>query len=371
MKKIIGFFMALALLVTLSACGVKPTATVENPIIKRSSYSFDLKVEDKDIVTKGSVLVNFYKISKKEEELVSTKTLSTFSENVSVTGLVSDTDYRADVVCTYNKKEHIIYSWTFKTNVKGTEYDPIMLTSAQELVDNLTNDYSSDAFYCLANDIDFAEYKDDEGNAKVFAGLSSTSSSAFCGHLDGKGYSIKNVTVTTTQTYNGFFGYLKGYLDNITFENVNVNVTRDSSTTTYSGIVCGYAYQAKMNNVTLKDCKLTVDAKSQYNGSLAGYGFASNFNYSKVNNLEISSTSGTTVYTGGITGYLCQNSSSKYGKIYDCTVDGKITIANSTTLYYGGLVGLLKAGSEINRGIANIDADIHSTGASRIGGIIG
>ena len=42
---------------------------------------------------------------------------------------------------------------------------------AQELVDNLTNDYSSDAFYCLANDIDFAEYKDDEGNAKVFAGL--------------------------------------------------------------------------------------------------------------------------------------------------------------------------------------------------------
>ena len=87
MKKIFVFLMTLVLIFTLAACSKKPTATIENENIKRSSYSFDLKVDDKDIVTKGSVLVNFYKITKKEESLVSTKTLSTFDETVSVTGL--------------------------------------------------------------------------------------------------------------------------------------------------------------------------------------------------------------------------------------------------------------------------------------------
>lgn len=373
MKKIIVFFMTLALIFTLGACsGKKPTAQVENEIVKRSSYSFDLKVDDKDIVTKGSVLVNFYKITKKDDSLVSTKTLSTFSENVSVTGLDSNSDYRADVVCTYNKKSHIIYSWTFKTNEKGTEFDPIVITTFKELVDSIANDYSTDAYYELANDIDFNDYKDEEGKAIEFSGMSNTSSVSFQGHLDGKGYSIKNVTVTSSQTYNGIFGYLKGTIENLKIENANVNVTRDSSTTTYSGILCGYGYQAKLIDVDIIDSKLTVSAKTQYTGGIAGYGFATNFNYCDTKNVDITSTGATsTAYVGGIASYLCQNSSSKYGKIYSTTANGKVSVSGCQTLYYGGLVGLLKAGASIDRGLADINATINGYGATKAGGIIG
>ena len=372
MKKLTVFLMTLSFAFTLAACsGKKPTATIESENIKRSSYSFDLKVDDKDMVTKGSVLVNFYKITKKDESLVSTKTLSTFSETVSVTGLDSNTDYRADVLCTYNKKSHIIYSWTFKTNEKGTEFDPIVITTFKELVDNIANDYSSDAYYELANDLDFTDYKDEEGKAIDFSGMSTTSSTSFQGHLDGKGYSIKNVTLTSSQTYNGIFGYLKGTIKNLKIENANVEVTRETSTTTYSGILCGYGYQAKLVDVDIIDSKLNVSAKTQYTGGIAGYGFATNFNYCDTDNVEITSSGSSTAYVGGITSYLCQNSSNKYGKIYSSTVDEKITISKTQTLYYGGLVGLVKAGASIDCGLANVEATINGYGLTKAGGVVG
>ena len=372
MKKIIVFFMTLTLIFTLAACsGKKPTASIENENIKRSSYSFDLKVEDKDIVTKGSVLVNFYKITKKDESLVSTKTLSTFSETVSVTGLDSNTDYRADVLCTYSKKSHIIYSWTFKTNEKGTEFDPIKITTFKELVDNVANDYSTDVYYELQNDIDFNDYKDENGSLIEFSGMSSTSSTSFQGHLDGKGFAIKNVKVTSSQTYNGIFGYLKGTVENLKIEGAEVSVTRDSSTTTYSDILCGYGYQAKLIDVDIIDSKITVEAKTQYTGGYAGYGFATNFNYCDSNNVEINSIGASTAYVGGITSYLCQNSSNKYGKIYSTTANGKANISGCQTLNYGGLVGLLKAGASIDKGLADIDATIKGYGLTKAGGIIG
>ena len=222
MKKIIVFFMTLVLIFTVTGCGKKPTAKIENEDLKRTSYKFDLKVDDKDIVTKGSVLVNFYNIEKKDEVLVSTKTLTTFDETVSVTGLESDTDYRCDVVCTYNKKSHIIYSWVITTLKDGTENEPIKISTANELVDFITKDYSEDAFYELANDIDFATYtnKDSEGNEVPFAGLSTTSSTAFAGTLNGNNHTIRNVNLTTSRTYNGFFGDLKGTIEDVNFENL-------------------------------------------------------------------------------------------------------------------------------------------------------
>lgn len=372
MKKISVILASLSLIFTLAACSKKkPTASIDNESIKRSSYSFDLKVEDKDIVTKGSVLVNFYKITKKEESLVSTKTLSTFSETVSVTGLDSNTDYRADVLCTYSKKSHIIYSWTFKTNEKGTEFDPIVITTFKELVDNVANDYSADAYYELANDIDFADYKDDEGNAIEFKGMSTTSSSSFQGHLNGNGYSIKNVTITSDQTYNGLFGYLKGTIENLKIEDATINVTKTTSSTTYTGVVCGYGYQAKLIDVDVINPKINAAVKTQYTGGIAGYGFATNFNYCDVTNLNIESSTGSTTYVGGITAYLCQNSSNKYGKIYSSTVAGTVNVTSASTLYYGGLVGLLKAGATIEKGLANINATLYTTGATKAAGLVG
>ena len=373
MKKIIVFFMTLVLIFTVAGCGKKPKAKIENEDIRRSSYKFELTVDDKDIVTKGSVLVNFYKISKKDEVLVSTKTLTTFEETVSVTGLESDTEYRCDVVCTYNKKSHIIYSWIVKTKKDGTEFDPIIITTANELVENLSRDYSEDAYYELGNDIDFNDYtnKDENGNEIPFEGVSPTSSQAFAGTLKGNNYKISNVNITSSASYNGFFGYLKGTIEDVKFENINVSVSRDSSTTTYSGLVCGYAYQAKFINVELNNSTLTVDAKTQYTGGLVGYSFASNIINSKNSNLNLESKKGTTSYVGGLTSWIQQDSSENYGKIINATVDGTININSTEKLYYGGLVGLLKSGATVEKAVANVNATIYTSGATDAAGLIG
>ena len=373
MKKIIVFFMTLVLIFTVAGCGKKPKAKIENEDIRRSSYKFELTVDDKDIVTKGSVLVNFYKISKKDEVLVSTKTLTTFEETVSVTGLESDTEYRCDVVCTYNKKSHIIYSWIVKTKKDGTEFDPIIITTANELVENLSRDYSEDAYYELGNDIDFNDYtnKDENGNEIPFEGVSPTSSQAFAGTLKGNNYKISNVNITSSASYNGFFGYLKGTIEDVKFENINVSVSRDSSTTTYSGLVCGYAYQAKFINVELNNSTLTVDAKTQYTGGLVGYSFASNIINSKNSNLNLESKKGTTSYVGGLTSWIQQNSSDSYGKIINATVDGTVKVDLTEKLYYGGLVGLVKSGATVEKAIANVNATIYTSGATDAAGLIG
>lgn len=373
MKKIIIFFMALVLIFTVTGCGKKPTAKIENEDLRRTSYKFDLKVDDKDIVTKGSVLVNFYNISKKDEVLFTTKTLTTFEETVSVTGLDSDTDYRCDVLCTYDKKSHIIYSWVIKTKKDGTEDDPIKISNANELVEYMSKDYSEDAFYELVEDIDFATYsnKDSEGKEIAFEGLSTTSSTAFAGTLKGNNKTIKNVNLTTSTTYNGFFGYLKGTIEDVTFENINVSVTRDSSTTTYTGAICGYGYQAKLINVNLKNSKVTVDAKTQYTGGIMGYAFATNITSCNNENVDIKSTNGTTSYVGGITSYICQNSSDKYGKILYTTVSGNIEVKATDTLYYGGIVAFFKVGSTIDKAVANINATLYTYGQTEAGGVIG
>ena len=371
MKKIIVFFMTLMLVFIVTGCSKKPTATIKNEDIRRSSYKFDLTVDDKGMVTKGSVAVNFYKVANKEETLVSTKTLTTFSETVSVNGLESDTDYRCDVSCTYNKKAHIIYTWFIKTNEVGTEFDPVEIKTANELYDCIANDYSSDVYYKLANDIDFDEYVDEEGNKKEFGGMATTSSNAFAGHLDGNGKTIKNVTITSSTTYNGFFGYLKGTIENVTFKNVTLNVTRDSSTTTYIGAICGYGYQAQIINTTVEDVVINADAKTQYTGGAIGYAFATNTNALNVKNLVINAKNADTAYVGGIASYLCQNSSSKYGKLFDSSVKGTVNVSATSTLYYGGLVGLLKAGSEINKCIADINATIKTYGATKAAGLVG
>ena len=373
MKKIIIFFMTLVLIFTITGCGKKPTAKIENEDIRRSSYKFDLTVDDKDIVTKGSVLVNFYKISNKDETLFSTKTLTTFSETVSVTGMESDTDYRCDVMCTYSKKSHVIYSWVIKTKKDGTQYDPIVINTAAELVEYLSNDYSSDAYYELGSDIDFTGYKKtkEDGTQEDFTGLSSTSSSAFCGYLNGNGHTIKNVTISSDVTYNGFFGYLKGTLEDVNFDNINISVKRASSSTTYTGAVCGYGYQAKLINVNVTNSTLTVEAKTQYTGGVIGYSFATNTTYSENSGITINSISGSTAYVGGLTAYLCQNSSSRFGKIYHASVEGTVSMTKGSTVFYGGLVGFLKAGAYVDRSIANMNATIQTTGKSKIGGLIG
>lgn len=373
MKKVIVFFMTLVLIFTLAGCGKKPKATIENEDLRRSSYKFDLKVDDKDMVTKGSVLVNFYKISKNDEVLVSTKTLATFDETVSVTGLESNTEYRCDVVCTYDKKSHIIYSWVVTTKKDGTQYDPIVLTTAEEFVNAINTDYSADAYYKLGNDIDFSTYEevDSEGNKKDFEGLSTTSSTAFCGNLDGAGFTIKNVTITSNTTYNGLFGYLKGTLEDVNFENIELNVTRDSSTTTYAGSVCGYGYQAKLINVNIDKVKINAECRTQYVGGVVGYSFATNLDYVNAKNVDIKANKGNTTYIGGLTAYLCQNSSSKFGKIIESNVEGVVTATETKTIYYGGLVGFVKAGASIDKSIANMNATINAINIVKAGGLIG
>lgn len=372
MKKIIGFFIALALVIALSACGNNYKVTIENAVEGRSTYTCNVKIEEDDSMTKGSVIIKINEITDDGDSLFTTKTLSSFEGPVSVTGLNSSTDYRADLYCTINKKQELIYSWSFKTNEDGTQYDPISITTASQLVDAISEDYSSDAYYILGCDIDFSTYVDEETKEpKKFEGLCKSSSQSFQGNFDGDGFTIKNVTITSTSGYVGFFGYLKGIVRNVNFENVTINVDKTSTESTYIGALCGYGYEAKINNVNINGCKLNVSAPKQYVGGLVGYSFATNILNSNVSNLDITSKKASTGYVGGLTGYLCQNSSNLYGLVYYSKVDGKINVSNASDIYYGGLVGYAKSGISIEEAIADVEANILADGKIYAGGFAG
>lgn len=373
MKKVIGIIMVMVLIFTLSACGKnsKPTATIEDFTVGRSTCNFSIMVDDKDVVTKGSVIAKFYEVDDSEDILFTTKTITGFEGTMSTTGLTSGRDYRVDILCTYDKEQQIILSKSFSTSLEGTFSQPIVINNAEELIEKFGNEYSSDVYYELGADIDFADVSD-------FQGLCQTSATAFSSNLDGKGYKIKNVTVTSDLTYNGFFGYVKGVIKNVVFENIKVNVNRTTSSTIYVGAVAGYGYQGKLINVDIDGVTMNTTSSSQYVGSLVGYAFGTNITSCNVNNLNLTATGmSSSSYVGGLAGYLCQNSGSKYGKINTSTVAGTISVTGNESatsqgsLYYGGITAYAKVGSEVHTSISNINATIKSKAIGYYGGIVG
>ncbi len=134
----------------------------------------------------------------------------------------------------------------------------------------------------------------------------------------GNGYSISNLSVSSSGDYQGLFGYIDyGSVSNLTL--VNPSVVGDD----YVGALCG-----KINKGFITDCSVEGGSVSgsRYIGGVVGYSY-STYLSANTNSADVSGYE----HVGGVLG-----SASSATFLTACDNDGSIS---STSYYAGGVVG--------------------------------
>jgi uncharacterized repeat protein (TIGR02543 family) len=220
------------------------------------------------------------------------------------------------------------------------------ILTAQDLR-NIKNNLSGT--YFLVNDIDLG------GVEWTPIGTDTT---PFKGILDGKGFTIRNLKITTSQIYVGLFGFNEGIITNLNLDYVDINVNGAM----YAGSFIGYNNtNGDINNLKALNGKITI-SKNYFNTSIVGglIGFQNtdlSINYSS-NSLLI--TEGLIDILGGLIG------NSMTVTISNCyntaSMDGISEV--------GGLVGKADSATISNSfNLGNVSSDVDSS--SRGGGLVG
>ena len=168
----------------------------------------------------------------------------------------------------------------------------------------------------------------------------------FKGNFNGNGYTISNLTITSTTSYIGLFGYVEegASICNLTLANIDIDVYSGSinggtSTPMYIGGLCGITYGDITNCHITGTSEINAEDMSERVGLLAGASFNAT--------VQSCSTSGTiscALNVGGLVGYV------RYSVIESCTTN--CTISDLTShgyselsdfAYIGGMVGYIEA----------------------------
>lgn len=222
--------------------------------------------------------------------------------------------------------------WTFVENITvSTNW----ITEIYTLEDLLKIKEALNGHYVLMADLDVSNI-DWMPIGNIPESLSGLTSDNFTGVIDGNGYTINGLTMTTyfesLNSY-GFVGYNYGTLKNLKLTNVNINITGIKNDV-YAGSICGY------NSGDIVNCyvsgKVNISNHSGSYDSICG-GIAGKSNSISMNEsfkhsitdcyneAEISSAN----YAGGIVGF------SIYAEPYQKCINA----GNVTSKYAGGIVG--------------------------------
>ena len=176
--------------------------------------------------------------------------------------------------------------------------------------------YNLDKHFVLANDIDLKGI-----DFKPIGDINTN----FTGTIDGKGYTIKNLSINSNENYVGFVGCLgeKGLIKNINFENIDV-----TSGGWYIGTVCGKS-QGEIQNVRVFG-NINSSSRMAVGGLVGNSGYYSSI-VNCISNVDIVSTSNEKPLIGGIAGSVSD------ALVKNNYYSGKIT-ANSTNRV-GGVFG--------------------------------
>ncbi len=251
----------------------------------------------------------------------------------------------------------IVFSDPYWTTEKGTEDDPYLIKTAEDLAHiatevNKGSTYSG-IFFKMANDIDL--------NSQLWTPIGKSSTYYFAGNFNGNGFSVKNLYSNTVLSYVGLFGYIK----NASLKNISITgsavINCTSSSICYIGAIAGYSISSVITNCHNEEAVNCTISGSNFPDCFVGgiTGFAgSSTTIKDCSNAGIltgkassSSTSTSSsplnnvncsiAYVGGITGYI---SSSVI--ISGCCNTGTITgsCSASDTTYYalsitGGITG--------------------------------
>ncbi len=243
-------------------------------------------------------------------------------------------------------------------------YTPIY--TAEDL-NNIRNNLSGK--YILMNDIDLSVYENWEPIG--------TQESPFTGELNGNGFVIEKMVVTSNSNYNvGLFGFTKkAVINNFALINSQITLSSSDKTELNAGLIIG-----RMGERTqLKSC--TASGNMAINGfenicigGLVGYSGNATVgkcsNYAEINVVANSTTK--KVYVGGLIGYK----SGIYKQVYECANFGNICLCEQNDTYLGwccagGICGLIYAHiyDSYNRG--NVTTEIKSADYIYIGGVSG
>lgn len=235
----------------------------------------------------------------------------------------------------------------FEGGGDGTESNPYIISTAGDL--NYVRDTPS-AYYALGNDIDMSTFYGD------FEPIAD-----FTGSLDGKGYSIDNLSIAGSDMEVGLFQGIAsdGTIKDVTFNNPVVKL---SGNCMYAGVVAGNIMSNgggyTISNVHVNNAVFTSDGSvSPSIGGIAGQlTIFSKVSDCSVNNINIDVPEASNV--GGIVG-TTRTSSSVSASRASGTINAGTTI--------GGIVGDNGTGGSIT----NCYADMQITGENEIGGIVG
>jgi len=180
--------------------------------------------------------------------------------------------------------------------------------------------------------------------------IGSSQTSPFNGTYDGMGYSIADLTITTSDQYSGLFGYISGNtaaVRNVALISVNIN-----STGTETGGIAGYITSP---NSVIENCYVTGSVKGgNYTGGITG-----NKNGGRIYNCYTECSVTGRSYTGGISG------GSSSGTIQYCYATGDV----SGITYLGGITGTNTNTSNTQNCVAlnaRISASSASTSTGRV-----
>ena len=176
---------------------------------------------------------------------------------------------------------------------------------------------------------------------------------------DGNIYTLKNINLEYTTSYNGLIKGVKNTLENIKFENITINnTTIDSS---YIGVIVN-SNANTIRNIKIKN--VSINAKGQY------VGFISNAEGNTIDNIDLDTI---TLKGSNFIGALAGRTSVKYiENIYGTGINIEATGVN-----IGGIIGYVQNVEKGN--ITNVRLEDNSkiisnytgTSNSNVGGIVG
>ena len=231
------------------------------------------------------------------------------------------------------------------SGMNASAQDPYEISTAQDLVDFATkvNGGETTANAVLTADIDMSTL---ESWTAIGDWNTGAVTSAYCGHFDGQGHTIKGFNFTASHNYYALFGVISdclienfiiegaitingnyGYAGGVaayardktpTIRNVhsavNINSSSTASTPRIGGILGG---------VSAQNSKSIID-RCSYSGTLNANDKGGNY--------------------GGIVGYILNNANVSTD-ITNCLFDGKIQgTVNANSAQYGGIIGYTRKG---------------------------
>ena len=279
----------------------------------------------------------------------------------------------AFIVCTFTNGKTFVYKMKNATDWQaGGEYTyTVSLAAAKDLGYTIESNgsytvTSADGLINVAElvnggktDINITLGKNIDLTGKGWTPIGTNYEKRYKGTFDGRGHTIKGLTVTTNDQFVGLFGYLDraGTVKNVVMEGIQITSNHVLMSGNTGGVV-GYSWGTIENcsvsgSVSGTNCVGGVVGGQQSSGSIIG--------------CSSSATVKGTRHVGGVVG-------EKWGTMTACYATGNVTLEINSPLDLsgGGVVGL-NGGSTVLACYAtgNVNSKGRSTGNVHIGGLFG